>query len=69
MQIVGRQISILGSYMFTHEFAEVLDMIAEKKVNVDDLVTSTRPLASGKSCFDELSDLNSKDVKIVLTNE
>lgn len=69
MQIVGRQISILGSYMFTHEFSEVLQMIADKKIFVDDLVTSTHPLATGKARFDELSDPNSKDVKIVLTNE
>jgi threonine dehydrogenase-like Zn-dependent dehydrogenase len=69
MQIVGRQISILGSYMFTNEFAEVLKMIAEKKIYVDDLVTSTCPLATGKAQFDALSSVNSKDVKVILTNE
>lgn len=69
IQIVGRQISILGSYMFTHEFSEVLEMLAEKKINVDDLVTSTYPLSSVRAQFDALCDNDCKDVKVVLTNE
>jgi threonine dehydrogenase-like Zn-dependent dehydrogenase len=69
LDIVGRQISIIGSYMFTHEFSEVLDMIAAKKINVDDLITSTHPLASGLYLFDELCDVNCKDLKVILTNE
>jgi threonine dehydrogenase-like Zn-dependent dehydrogenase len=69
MQIVGRQISILGSYMFTHEFSEVLEMIAKKKIDVDDLVTSTHPLTLGKYLFDGLCDVNCKDIKVILTND
>lgn len=69
MAIVGRQISILGSYMFTHEFTEVLDMIAAKKIEIDDLVTSKHPLKMGGELFNELCDVNCQDVKVILTND
>jgi len=69
MPIVARQISILGSYMFTSEMQDVMQMIADKKLNVDELVTSTYPLIDGKRVFDRLCGPTCDDVKVILTND
>jgi len=69
MPIVARQISILGSYMFTNEMQDVMQMIADKKLNVDELVTSTFPLEDGKKVFDRLCGPTCDEVKVILTNE
>lgn len=69
MPIVARQISILGSYMFTNEMQDVMQMIADKKLNVDELVTSTHPLKDGKKVFDVLCGPTCNKVKVILTNE
>ena len=69
LPVVARQISILGSYMFTNEMQDVMQMIADKKINVDDLVTSTYPLKNGKRVFDILCGPTCDKVKIILTND
>ncbi|HSN94325.1 MAG TPA: alcohol dehydrogenase catalytic domain-containing protein [Anaerolineaceae bacterium] len=69
MPIVARQISILGSYMFTNEMHDVMQMIVDKKLNVDGLVTSTYPLIDGKRVFDRLCGPSCDDVKVILTND
>jgi threonine dehydrogenase-like Zn-dependent dehydrogenase len=67
--IVTRQLSLLGSYMFTNEINDVMLSVAQKKVIVDDLITSVHPLEEGASIFNELCKADCKEVKIILTNE
>ncbi len=67
--IVARQISLLGSYMFTTEFGDVIKSIAEKKINVDNLITSVHPLSDGVEVFKNLCQCDCPDVKIILTND
>jgi threonine dehydrogenase-like Zn-dependent dehydrogenase len=69
LSITARQISLLGSYMFTDEISEVMARVAQRKIMVDDLVTSVRPLSEGASVFRELSKPDCKDIKIILTND
>lgn len=69
MPIATRQISLLGSYMFTQEIHDVMASVAQGKVIVDDLVTSVRPLSEGAAVFEELSRPDCKDIKVVLTND
>lgn len=67
MQIVGRQTSILGSYMFTSQQKDVMQMVAEGKLFVDDLITSTHKLEEGVEVFKEFCSGDCKDVKVLIT--
>jgi len=67
--VVARQISILGSYMFTNEMQDVMQLIADKKINVDGLVSSIYPLKDGKKIFNLLCGPTCNKVKIILTND
>lgn len=68
MQIVGRGISIIGSYMFTTEQKDVMELIATKQVYVDDIITSKHPLESGEELFSNLCSGNCKDVKVLVVS-
>jgi threonine dehydrogenase-like Zn-dependent dehydrogenase len=66
MQIVGRGIKLLGSYMFTTEMKEAATLIAEGRLSVRDLVTSTFPLTEGKKAFDLLMNPQNSEIKVQL---
>jgi L-iditol 2-dehydrogenase len=68
MPIVTRQISLLGSYMFTDEIKKVMALVANKQVLVDDLITSEHPLTEGIEVFKDLAKPGSKEIKVLLTN-
>lgn len=65
MQIVGRGVKLLGSYMFTTEMYEVMDMLARRKISIDGIVTSTFSLAEGQHALECLSHPN-EEIKIQL---
>lgn len=64
MEIVGRGIKFLGSYMFTTEMQEAEEMLAEGKLTVEDLITSEYSLDDGKQAFDLLCDRNNTEIKV-----
>lgn len=64
MEIVGRGLKFLGSYMFTSEMKEAAQMLADNKLAVEDLITSTYPLEKGKEAFDILNDPNNTEIKV-----
>jgi L-iditol 2-dehydrogenase len=66
MQLVGRGVKFLGTYMFTHEMGEAMNLIADGKLTVKDLVTSTFPLARGKEAFDVLLNPANSEIKVQL---
>lgn len=68
MQIVGRGISIIGSYMFTTEQKDVMELIATKQVHVDDIITSKYTLEESEKLFDMLSSPDCKDVKVLVVS-
>lgn len=67
MQIVGRDLKFLGSYMFTTEMKEAAQMLADGKLTVEDLITSTYPLERGKEAFDILNDPNNTEIKVQIS--
>lgn len=69
MPIVSRQISLLGSYMFTNEISQVMMLMAQKQVVVDDLITSELPINKGVEAFQELCKPDCKEIKIILTSD
>ena len=46
-----------------------MEIVAKKKINVDDLVTSIRPLSDGIEVFNTLCGKDCKEIKVVLTND
>lgn len=66
MEIVGRGIKFLGSYMFTTEMKEAEEMIADGRLTVEDLITSTYDLEDGKQAFDLLCDRANTEIKVQL---
>lgn len=64
MEIVGRGLNFLGSYMFTTEMEEAAQMLADQKLTVTDLITSTYKLEDGKAAFDILNDPENKEIKV-----
>ena len=69
MEIVGRGITFMGSYMFTTEMKEAAQMLAEGKLQVEDLITSTYPLTEGKAAFDVLNTPDNDEIKVQLSFE
>jgi len=69
MTVVARGISILGSYMFSDEIKDVMEIVARKKIVIDDLITSVRPLSEGVEVFNMLCDKDCKEIKVILTND
>ena len=67
MEIVGRGIDFVGSYMFSSEMAEAAEMLAEEKLSVEDLITSSYPLERGKEAFDILNDPNNTEIKVQIS--
>jgi len=66
MQLVGRGVSLIGSYMFTTEQREVMRMIAEGEIFIDDLVTSEYSLEDGPEVFKKLCSDGCRDVKVMM---
>ena len=69
MEIVGRGLTFMGSYMFTSEMKEAAQMLAEEKLVVEDLITSTFPLEDGKKAFDILNTPNNDEIKVQISFE
>ncbi|GAA0796477.1 galactitol-1-phosphate 5-dehydrogenase [Faecalicatena orotica] len=64
MEIVGRGLKFLGSYMFTSEMKEAAQMLAEGRLNVEDLITSTYLLERGQEAFDILNNPQNTEIKV-----
>jgi len=65
--LVGRDVGLLGSYMFKWEQKDVMNMIAEGKLEVKDLITSTCKISESEDVFAKLAAPGCKDVKILIT--
>ena len=66
MQLVSRGISLIGSYMFRREQRDVMNMLAEKKISVSDMITHTCPLAESGGIFERLNSPDCKDIKVLI---
>ncbi|MHB1391516.1 MAG: zinc-dependent alcohol dehydrogenase [Clostridia bacterium] len=69
MDLAARQVAIHGSYMFTSEMKDAMEYLASGKINIEPIVTSTRPLEDTPQVFREMISPDNKEVKVILTTE
>ncbi|MDF2892624.1 MAG: galactitol-phosphate 5-dehydrogenase [Clostridia bacterium] len=66
-QVVCREIQMFGSYTYTTEMQECLDILNSGQVNLNDLITGIFPIEEGPAIFASLAEGNSEDIKVILT--
>ncbi|MHB1391505.1 MAG: zinc-dependent alcohol dehydrogenase [Clostridia bacterium] len=66
-QVVCREIQMFGSYTYTVEMKECLDILESGKVSLDGMITGVYPLEEGPAVFADLAAGSTKDIKVVLT--
>ena len=64
--VVTRQIRLQGSCAINGEYPAVLKMMADKVLDVTDLISKTAPLSEGKLWFDRLYNKEGDLLKVVL---
>jgi 2-desacetyl-2-hydroxyethyl bacteriochlorophyllide A dehydrogenase len=65
---ICKELKLLGSYMYTTEMNEGLDLIISGGIDVKKIITSVYPLSDGAKILEELASGNTKDIKVILTN-
>lgn len=65
VEVVGRKLSIYGSYMFTGEMYEVMNYIAEGKIDVKNLITYICSLEEVPEIFRKLAS-DGKEIKVLV---
>ena len=66
---VCKEITFTGAYMYTTELMEGLDLIAARKIDVSKIITGVYPMSEGPKHFELIARKESKDIKIILTND
>jgi len=66
---VCKELKFLSAYMYVDELEKGLDLIAAGKVNVEKIITGVYPMSEGAKHFDLIYKGESKDMKIILTND
>jgi len=66
---VCKEITFISSYMYTTEMEEGLELIASGKMNAGQIVTGIYPMSEGPKHFELIAKKESKDIKIILTND
>ncbi|MFH2115654.1 MAG: galactitol-1-phosphate 5-dehydrogenase [Spirochaetota bacterium] len=66
---VCKELKLLGSYMYTSEMREGLQMIIDGKINVKQIITSQHPMGDGQKIFEELASGQTDDIKVILIND
>lgn len=55
--------------MYTNELEEGLDLISAGKLNVSKIITGVYPMSEGPKHFELIAKGESRDIKIILTND
>ena len=66
-EVVTRQISVQGSCSSCGEYPACLDLIARGVIKVDEMISSTAPLAEGADWFQRLYNQEQGLMKVILT--
>ena len=66
---VCKEITFQCSYMYTTEMEEGLELIASGKMDVAKVITGVYPMSEGAKHFELIAKGESKDIKIILTND
>ncbi len=64
--MVTRELTLRGSYTFSGEFEEAIDLLATSHVDISPLIELTAPLEDGPDLFRRLGDGTLEAVKVVL---
>jgi L-iditol 2-dehydrogenase len=64
--LVTSEITVRGAYGFVDEFAEALDAIASRQIDVRPLVEHVAPLAEGPALFERLAGGDLSAAKVIL---
>jgi L-iditol 2-dehydrogenase len=65
--VVTREITIRGVYGFNAEFAQAIELLASRRIDVAPLIEQTAPLAEGPQLVHDLAKGKLEAVKVVLT--
>jgi L-iditol 2-dehydrogenase len=65
-QVVTRQLTLQGSCAINGEYPEILQLIAEGKLNVRSILSAEAPLAEGAAWFDRLYKKEKGLMKVIL---
>lgn len=66
---VCKEITFQCSYMYTTEMEEGIELIASGKMDVGKIITGIYPMSEGAKHFELIAKGESKDIKIILTND
>ncbi|MGB9845913.1 MAG: zinc-dependent alcohol dehydrogenase [Desulfotomaculales bacterium] len=66
---VCKEARLIGSYMYTAEMEEALEIIAQGGIDVKKIITSVHPLSEGPRIFEELASGKTEDIKVILTSD
>jgi threonine dehydrogenase-like Zn-dependent dehydrogenase len=66
---VCKELNFLSAYMYVNELEKGLALIAAGKLNVEKIITGIYPISEGAKHFELIAKGESKDIKIILTNE
>lgn len=65
-KLITHEINLLGSYTYTTEMREAVELLQKGELNVKDLITTVAPLEKGAEVFADLASGNSSDIKVIL---
>lgn len=63
---VQREISLSGSQGYAWDFEDAIQLVADKKIKLEELVTATLPISKLQQGFDSLIKPNNKQIKIMV---
>ena len=66
---VCKEIKFLTAYMYVDELEKGLELIAAGKLNVEKIITGVYPMSEGPKHFELIAKGESRDIKIILTND
>lgn len=66
---VCKEIKFQCSYMYTTEMEEGMELIKTGKMDVGQIITGVYPMSEGPRIFEELASGNTKEIKVILTND
>lgn len=66
---VAREINLKGSYCYVDELYDIKDLLAGGKYDFKSMITSVEPMNQLETKLNELISGNSRDVKVILTND
>jgi L-iditol 2-dehydrogenase len=65
-KVVTQEISVKGSCAINGEYPAVLDLISNRKINVDSMMSAIAPLSEGASYFERLHNKEQGLMKVIL---